>query len=164
MQTQTEVCNCNFCGRKFQKCDGMVRHIGLRHLNVTYLLASRCSCGQVFPNDSSASTHFLARHGNDEEFDDEIQDIYLHMTLQCEFCGASFSDMDSLLSHSSKHCPAEGFSCDKCTVKSMTLEKVFEHRSSCSKKKNYLEKLEKAFVCNVCRKEFVHLKALIEHR
>lgn len=98
---------------------------------------------------------------------DIIKPIYLHMTLQCEFCEALFSDTRSLLSHASEHNPAEGFCCNRCDIKCLTMKMLLLHRlSDCigQIERCQINSLEKAFICNVCYCEFGSLESLVEHR
>lgn len=98
---------------------------------------------------------------------DIIKPIYLHMTLQCEFCETLFSDTRSLLNHSSEHNPMEGFRCNRCDLNCMSLKNLMMHRmSSCIEliENEEINSLEKVFICNVCYEEFGSLEKLVEHR
>lgn len=102
-----------------------------------------------------------------KSFYDILKPIYIHMTLQCEFCEAMFADTRSLLCHTAEHNPVEGFRCNRCELNCLSLKLILLHRlTNCvgQIERRLINSVEKAFICNVCYEEYGSLEALIDHR
>ncbi len=93
-----------------------------------------------------------------------LKPVWLNKCHQCEFCDAIYSDFRSLIFHTSQHHPLDGFSCETCGIRGLSLKQIALHRRLECVNKTKLLDLPHSVYCNVCYDEFKNVERLIEHR
>jgi len=133
---------CEQCGKTFGAKTGLITHTKIKHSDSFAFVCSTCGKGLI--SKVSFETH-MRKHANDP-------------VATCEKCGKEFFTMRRYTQHLENHPSLEEFryKCSNCPRR-------FKLDRSCKEHENMHRDDVNQFICDVCSKRFVNVRALRKH-
>ncbi|PSN42288.1 hypothetical protein C0J52_12867 [Blattella germanica] len=160
------VITCELCAYCTTDQETLKMHMILMHLEA--LPAQTCFkctiCKEVFPVLHQAVAHTLTHSRNTEK--EDLQEIYIYVMYQCEYCLKCFADKKDLMLHYREHTGKKIYICKICRAMFYNSSQVETHQilhTTESTTQNTEFELPKLFFCLECDKIFLRWETALEH-